>query len=301
MSKTSLINRLRFSSLSYLQRKSDGRTRVSSADDPDFDTYWIYLDEPIPPTPKESLIDDGASFLKSERVPDGKSYHLIGTENGKLWIQELRSNSDEGARESISLKPEELTRFDFRIRFFFREVEMEYSDPIVAALQRRTKWVYLLLLQHRYQRWSADKSLRLLNERITTIEALIALEDEERCRGAGAVQLATRIHGPAYTLAKGERRLKLFRQIVRILDSLVATGELEKRELLYVTTGKATATLFEYKEDKKKHEDSRAMQRLMFGATCVIAFSAVAQLEIVTKEDIYSLLGNISSVILRLF
>lgn len=277
MSKAPLLNRFKLSCIKYLYKKGDGRDRISSAEEPVFNTYWIYLIEAISKEEKQSR--DSLKELGEVAGPEEERRLIVDSvSQGKVFVRQQKEDEDAPDNKAFELKPQNLSKYRFEIRFFLRETEEKYASPVLAAFHRFTKWSYAKLIIHRYNRWSANQSIRLLQERIRVLETMIRIEDS---RGPSASNrsispwgLMGEIYGPKVSLANGSVSLPAFKNLCRILDSLAYTGELEKVQLNYRTTGKALATVFEYNDMVKRHREARNRDLLMLAATTVIAVAA---------------------------
>ncbi len=265
-------------SLRYLLKKHDGRETISSADAPTHDTYWVYLVETVSEEEKTIRRDIEADFEAEIIGPEKHRKLLLDSVKGKkVYVRPLKESENAPDKPSFELTPEMVKRFTFEIRHFYKETESEYDNPVWAALERLTKWTYLNLLKFRYKRWSANKNIAMLENRIIVLEKIIELEDVDRIKGASAHYLATQIYGPIFSEAGGKRKVQVFSRVNRIIESLLHTEELEKNGDSYKATGKALATLFNYKEQIQRHREAKRRDQLMLAATIVIAFSAAFQ------------------------
>lgn len=277
MPKSSLIGRIRLACIKYLFNKSDGRSTISSNDKDAVNTYWIYLLEVLPKEKQRER--ENVKELGELVWPDEERKYIVDSvSTASISIRQLKETDEDPDHKPFELVPNDLAKYQFEIRFFLRETETKYKSPVLAAFHRLTKWAYVKLFSHRYQRWSADRTIKLLQERISVLETITELEDMHGTYGAGAQKLTEELYGPNYVRSSGAQKVRVYRRIKRILNSLVSTGELEEINHGYRTTGKATATLFEYKESVKRHEDLNRIQVVMVVATVVIAASALIEL-----------------------
>lgn len=85
------------------------------------------------------------------------------------------------------------------------------------------------------------------------------------------------------------------------LDSLVATGELEKVKNKYVVSGKALRTIEEYEEQERRHTENVKMQWRMFWLTLAIVVLTLVQAGLVKLPALIDLTSqaNTNAVIKR--
>lgn len=266
------IQSLKLWLIRYICETHDKRETISSADGPVFDTYWIYLIETIDKEEREIREDAerdwGATIVGPE---EERKLHVDSVSDKKVYASQLRDSENAPKAEPFELKPESLSKYRFEIRYFFRETDFEYSSPIAAGFERLFGWNYFRLWLFRSRRKHADKNIALLEERVTVLEKIIELEDERTLKGAGADFLAKEIYGPMYSNSSAAVRIAVIRRMTRIIDSLKHSKELEQYRETYRTTGKAIATVFDHREQIKRHKEAKSRDTKMLWATCIIA------------------------------
>lgn len=272
------IQSLKLGLIRYICETHDKRETISSADGPVFDTYWIYLIETVDKEEREIREDAERDWGATIVGPEEERKLLIDSvSDGKVYARELRDSESAPRAQPFELKVESLSKYRFEIRYFFKETDFEYSSPITAGLERLFRWNIIRLWQFRSRRKHADRNIALLEERVTVLEKIIELEDERNLKGTGADFLAKEIYGPMYSDTSASVRIAVIRRMTRIINSLKHTKELEQYRDTYRTTGKAIATIFDHREQIKRHREARSRDSKMLWATFLIAIATAVQ------------------------
>lgn len=216
----------------------------------------------LPTTGKEILVDG------------------INTQNitGRGW-----NGTEFDEIETVSLN--ELGEAQFEATRFFGFVQTKYhslSDYLwgeLTALPRRGH------LKERFRQIAYNSTTRFRHDRISVLNSIVDahLERAENDKGllskiqdAGVVQLMSDVYGNRVfahpSFSKEAARFRL------ILGSLAKTGELDEMgKQSFSLNPKALATIAEYEQAERRHNDSVIHNRRLFWLTVILAIAAVAQ------------------------
>ena len=172
---------------------------------------------------------------------------------------------------------------ELRITHYYGLAEIVYTSILDFTFQRITGWEYLKVHLwwgvHQVGQWTFNHRKLVTKRRIELLRFLI--ENQLACthKGIGSLELMGRLYSIKWVLhpqsAYQQEKLELY------LDSLVETGELNKKDQKYFITGRAINTVERYEEEERRHRDSTRMQRRIVWLTLLIALFALMQSDVV--------------------
>ena len=239
------------------------------------------------PTPKRFSLD-------SENWPniDYYSVHLTKKENNDLFAAREFNPPDISAimwdgekfEETVQIPLSEIQSYDIEITHFFRQVRTKYTDA------KDFLWGDLTLKPQRYifGEWLAQRAYnqntKFRHDRIAVLRELMALRlsrasddfpwlfDDHYLE---ETELFRAIYGDrVFGHEQSDRELAQFHFL---LESLVASGELEKSEKKYRVSDNAIKSVAEYEEQERRHQDNVIHNNRLFWITVVLAVAAFAQ------------------------
>lgn len=173
------------------------------------------------------------------------------------------------------LKIEFLDDEDFVIGHFMPGTTLEYEDPLGFIIGRWIFLSHLIAAKESMTQRLFNMTVRFKRDRIAVLRQLVDYDinhdappsqrNESSLHGYFSDLYGLRAHShPLYD--KESRRLQL------ILESLVDSGDLVKREIGYRISGKAINTILEFETESKRHRIGVIQNWLLVVLTAVIAF-----------------------------
>ncbi|KAA8984361.1 hypothetical protein [Halospina sp. K52047b] len=258
----------------YLKSVETPADRISTARD-DYDAYWIYLDRY-----EENLEGDEAATPRRHR------YLVEVDDDGTISMCLTRQSPQENENPKFPMSYSRMGQYQFEVTHFYRGKQFRFSTPYQAYFLRWTNLhkaqSALASISEAWYRKRASVLVKSINNRVAVLDAAIELEDQKRpspFRDISYLEIQTRVQGRHHVFLPSSRRRSEMNKLVRVLESLVESGELKngKNALSYKTTGKAITSSLTWHEELSRASSEAKRERILILVTFVIAVSAVLQ------------------------
>lgn len=194
--------------------------------------------------------------------------------SGQLW--DANSHSYTGGH-SMSLS--EFINYDLNITHYYGLSNISYENIYDLAWHFITRWNYIKI---RFQNCVENTQQRLFNRqklvtktRMELLQFMMEDQLDREHKGISIMNLMYKLYSTRLSLHPyadyEQEKLKLH------LESLVATGELDKTNENYVVTGKAISTIEKYIEEEDRHSEAVKLQKRMCWLTVILAIAAIVQ------------------------
>lgn len=188
---------------------------------------------------------------------------------GFLWVNE-RGGTD----ATVLLRTLKRESFSVSITHYYRGYKLEYRSPIyfLVSYYLHRHWLYVIknkLSQSVYNRKTLVRS-----ERMELLEYLVEQTIAEPGYRTDPLDLGMHMNSERWLYHP--RRTEHQARYRMVLESLVETGDLERRDHAFCVTAKALSTLSEYERDQQKHQDNINNARAARRVTVVLAVIAFA-------------------------
>ena len=222
-----------------------------------------------------ALDDDSHPFLLLQSI---EGDDLVGLKwNGQKY--------DDPHRLPIS----SIGKYQLRITHYYGLAEIVYTNIVNFAWHRLTGWVYAKVhyrqKTHQLSQFAFNRKRLLTKKRIELIQFMIEDQIQRTHKGISAISLMSKLYSIKWVLhpdsAYQEEKLELY------LESLVASGDLQKINDEYVVQGKAINTLEQYQEEERRHQEAVRIQRRIVVLTIFIALFALVQTGIVSVPTLF--------------
>jgi len=258
----------------YLKAVETPTDRVSSERD-DYDAYWIHLDRY-----EEGLEGEEAATPKRQR------YLVELDEDGTVSMRLTRHSPQETENPKFPVSYARIGQHQFEVTHFYRGKQFRFLTPYQAYFFRWTNLYkaqfVLASIAEAWYRKRASVLVKSINNRVAVLDAVIELEDQKRpgrFLNTHYLEVQNRVHGRQHVFLPSSRRRSELNKLVRVLDSLVESGELKNgdKTLTYRTTGKAIASSLNWHEELSRASSEAKRERTLILVTFVIAISACVQ------------------------
>ena len=222
----------------------------------------------------------------------GSPYFLINKYgNNKLsglrWSGRAYEIEDE-------ISDDELLKKQIRIRHYYGLSTIEFDSIYDFFFNYFAKTVYVKIhiqrIKEKYLQNSFNKKKLITKQRIDLLRFMLDDQLDRTHNGIDTIDLMTKIHTLRWVLHPSRdyeaRKVELY------LDSLVATGDLEKINSEYVVQGQALSTIEKYEEEERRHSEAVILQKKMVSLTIILAFLALVQSGIIKLPVLMDFTNN---------
>lgn len=187
-----------------------------------------------------------------------------------LWFSDY---GEEGMPASVNA--EGVASYQIAVRSYIRELELEYKSAFEFILHSITRYPWLLLVIERLRRKNFNRTKLVRADRIKVLNRMVEETIDDRDLGVSPVGLVTKLYGDRWIGHPDNERLLQYYTLV--LDSLVTSEDLIKQDYAYRLLPKAVATLSNYQEENRRHNDNVAQQRAIVRLTFVLVIVGLIQ------------------------
>lgn len=218
------------------------------------------------------------------------SPYFVATSYEEQKLKGLKWNGDRYADEH-PLEISELDNGTLRVTHYYGLSEVTYDSVYDIVWHYLTKLVYLKIHLYRYissaHQYFFNKLKLVTKKRMDLLQFMVNDQLDRTHKGIGVIDLMTKLYSIKWALhpSADEQQEKL----ALYLDSLVASGELDKINGEYVVTGKAINAIERYEEQERKHTEAVKLQKKMFWLTVFIAAVAVVQAGVIKLPTLLDL------------
>ncbi len=185
----------------------------------------------------------------------------------------------------------DIDKWTLNITHFYGLSEVTYNSIYSATWQYITKLIYLKIKIVRYLdktfQYFFNKQKLVTKNRMDLLQLMMEDQIARTHNGITPVGLMSAIYSNRMFLhpnwQEQHKRINLY------LDSLVASGELQRINNEYVVTGKAIITIEKYEEDERRHTETVKLQNKMFWIAIVGAFFAIVQAGVIKLPTILNI------------
>jgi len=175
-------------------------------------------------------------------------------------------------RSELCIPNKKINEYEFEIIAFIREIQLTYKSALVFLIHKYTFYPWITIYADRIRQFLFNQRNVSSQKRIKVLRHIIGktLEDPNYC--FNQVGIAVEIHGkrvvhhPSWNL--------LIAQYRTLIDSLVDSGEIERKSSYYRILPRALKTLEEYEEEERKHTEQIRIQFLIAVIALIQIFSA---------------------------
>lgn len=178
-----------------------------------------------------------------------------------------------------------------RITHYYGLSEVTYDSIYDIAFQYVTRLIYIKIRIYRYIdktfQYFFNKRKLVSKRRMDLLRFMMDDQLDRTHKGIGSLNLLSKLFSmrlflhPSFDVQ--HEKLELY------LDSLVASGEIEKVNTEYVVTGKAISTLEKYEEEERRHTEAVKLQRKMFWIAIIALIFAVVQTGVIRLPTLMDL------------
>lgn len=181
------------------------------------------------------------------------------------------------AKATISIS--DLMDGTLRITHYYGLSEITYDSIYDVAFHYVTRLIYIKIRIYRYIdktfQYFFNKRKLISKRRMDLLRFMMDDQLDRTHKGIGSLDLLSKLFSmrlflhPSFDVQ--HEKLELY------LDSLVASGEIDKINNEYVVTGKAISTLEKYEEEERRHTEAVKLQRKMFWLAIIALIFAIVQ------------------------
>lgn len=232
-----------------------------------------------------SLSDDPATrpnftYLRFFEEEEGMYYDFLVREIvPRHGFEGIHFDQQGNGYSEASIRFSSIDNPKFRIERMYRLVSVQYDSPLQYICGELTfKHVRAYLSEKRKQA-KFKKSFKFRADRMQVLTEIVEFyrskwrDDSASPQSQfrfSSIDMFSRICSEQVW---GHPNVQLYLgEFTLVLDSLVASGDLKKRELEYWLDGKALRTLSKYAEEERRHQDSENHNRAIRGLTWVLIF-----------------------------
>jgi hypothetical protein len=204
--------------------------------------------------------------------------YFIATEiNGDVLSGLKYDGNSYAVDDTISIR--DLKDLELRITHYYGLSEITYDSMLDVAFHYFTKFIYLKIHIYRYidrtSQYFFNKRKVVSKKRMDLLRFMMDDQLDRTHNGIDSLDLIGKLYSmrlflhPSFEVQ--HEKLELY------LDSLIASGEVEKINNEYVVTGKAISTIEKYEEEERRHTEAVKLQRKMFWLTIIAVIFAIVQ------------------------
>jgi hypothetical protein len=229
-------------------------------------------------------------------LDQGDSPYFVATSIDGDDISGLKYDGNSYA-EDTSISISDLKDGTLRITHYYGLSEVTYDSIYNVAFQYVTRFIYIKIRIYRYIdktfQYFFNKRKLVSKRRMDLLRFMMDDQLDRTHKGIGSLDLLSKLFSmrlflhPSFDVQ--HEKLELY------LDSLVASGEIEKVNNEYVVTGKAISTLEKYEEEERRHTEAVKLQRKMFWIAIIALIFAVVQTGVIRLPTLMDL-SNISII-----
>lgn len=229
-------------------------------------------------------------------LDQGDSPYFVATAIDGDDITGLKYDGNSYA-EDTSISISDLKDGTLRITHYYGLSEITYDSIYDVAFQYVTRFIYIKIRIYRYIdktfQYFFNKRKLVSKRRMDLLRFTMDDQLDRTHKGIGSLDLLSKLFSmrlflhPSFDVQ--HEKLELY------LDSLVASGEIEKVNNEYVVTGKAISTLEKYEEEERRHTEAVKLQRKMFWLAIIALIFAVVQTGVIKLPTLMDF-SNISII-----
>ncbi len=229
-------------------------------------------------------------------LDQGDSPYFVATSIDGDDIRGLKYDGNSYS-EDTSISISDLKDGTLRITHYYGLSEITYDSIFDVAFQYVTKFIYIKIRIYRYIdktfQYFFNKRKLVSKRRMDLLRFMMDDQLDRTHKGIGSLDLLSKLFSmrlflhPSFDVQ--HEKLELY------LDSLVASGEIEKVNNEYVVTGKAISTLEKYEEEERRHTEAVKLQRKMFWLAIIALIFAVVQTGVIKLPTLMDF-SNISII-----
>lgn len=176
------------------------------------------------------------------------------TVNGR-W---LNGDTYEGA---VTLLPEAIHASKFECTHFLGPYEFKYDKPLKFILHQWLRLPHVAVLRDRLEQFQFNRQHLVRRDRIDILRYVYEASLETPSQGVSSISLAASLYTNRIYFHPDKTRMLNHCRL--LLDSLVASGDLNSVDAAYTIAPPALKTLSQHEEDDRRHRDMLSQQRAL--------------------------------------
>lgn len=184
---------------------------------------------------------------------DSTTRILLRKRNGAGYKALIWRGEQDVIEKTLTVEDIEVSKFELRIERYYQGYQFSFTDPKVFLLAETFQWHKLVKIRDRVSQSIYNKRRLVREERIDLLRHLVERKIENPRDEINPLMLAVQRHSRKWLYHPDKDRHKAHLEIV--LDSFLDSGDLVKKNINYVVTGKALVTLSEYELSVQRHKD----------------------------------------------
>lgn len=200
---------------------------------------------------------------------------LLGNAVAGRWV------SQSHAPEPAVVNLPDLKTVPLEIHQYLGQIEIVYTSPREFVLHHFLQFSRFKLICEILSQWFYTRKLLLRAERMDILRNLVEREIQER-NGASTFEMMNELHGDRWPLHPQGWRNHQYTEL--LLDSLVETSDIEKRDSRYRVKAKSIQTIIAHDVEDRRHQANSRLQRSAVGLTVILiviggiqAYAAIIQ------------------------
>lgn len=218
------------------------------------DFYAVYLE--IPEYEWKLLLDN---------VIPGKGY------SGLLWVDERDGRDCTILDETFNKAEQVLT-----IEHYYKGNQFNYSSPVWFLAAQSIRRHSLSILGNRILQGAFNRRTLIRADRLELLRYLVEESIQNPGKHFDPIFLGMQRHTTRWFYHPQRREHQAYLNLV--LESLCETGDLQKKDGTFKVAPKALATLSQYENDERKHQDDMKTSRTghwISGAILIVGLLAI--------------------------
>ncbi|MCC4790377.1 MULTISPECIES: hypothetical protein [Vibrio] len=189
--------------------------------------------------------------------------------NGRQWGQD-------GYAEELHVTFEDIDKANFEITHFYKTFDIQFSSLFDYILKGFFPYYQLSIQFNKAAQIFYNRRELTRTERMTTLQLILEKTIDKKNYCIAAYDLTSLLHSQRWYYHPDRNRNLNYNEL--LLDSLVASGDLEKVNNAYKLSSHALVSLSQHEQDERKHKEtlgqSKAMTKLTF-ALILVGFAQV--------------------------
>jgi hypothetical protein len=197
-------------------------------------------------------------------------------QNGVEGFWSIRRESSEG--RPVCIPENEIEKFQIELVHYANELEIRYGTAFEFLLGKYTFLAARAIWRHRLKVWAFSKRKLPRQDRreVLSLAYEWTITNENNEFEFGPQTFLIRKYGILIALHPEFRQQ--YRYYRLILESLVESGDMKKNNGTYNLLPKALASLHEYEESDRRHQDQLRQQRILGWLTFALVVVGVFQI-----------------------
>jgi hypothetical protein len=188
----------------------------------------------------------------------------------------------DGKPQDQTISLENASERPILITQYLGEIEIQYRSAFEFLIYQLLQLPWMKLLLERVTQWRYSRRTLVRTDRIDVLRRFIEESIAKSDFAAGGPDVMDLMHGRSvWRFPRTDENLRYYDYL---LESLADAGSLVKQGAHFRLAPKALATIAEYEEQNRRHNDSRRSQNAIVGLTFAIVIIGLAQVWLGIRE-----------------